>query len=122
MLTLQLTGLQFYAYHGFYEEEKKLGGEFIVDVTVMHHPIKIPVKHLNETIDYTSLYQLVKEYMQQPTALLETIATTIAHEILTKFSQAEEVKISINKIHPPIIAFEGQVAVSCSVKRDNLLP
>ena len=30
--TIELRGLQFYSFHGLYEEEKKVGGEFIVDV------------------------------------------------------------------------------------------
>ena len=111
MLTIELTGLKFYAYHGLYEEEKILGGEFEVNVSVLYMPKAIPVENIAETIDYTLLYQLIKNCMQQPTPLLETLASTIAQEILSAFSMAEKIILSVKKINPPIIAFEGAVCV-----------
>ena len=57
--------------------------------------------------------------MEQPTPLLETIATTIADEIFRKFSQAEEVTVAITKLNPPIIAFEGSVGVKCVLRRKS---
>ena len=30
---IELKGLQFYSFHGLYAEEKKVGGEFVVDVS-----------------------------------------------------------------------------------------
>ena len=117
MLTIQLTNLEFHAYHGLYEEEKRIGGDYIVNVVIQRAPLKIPVMHLDETVNYALVYETVKQAMQQPTPLLETLVMTLASEILTKFSQAQEVKIDIKKIHPPIIAFEGEVGVSYSLKR-----
>src|SRR5215471_8531397 len=104
MLTIELSGLRFHAYHGLYHEEKKLGGDFEVNVTVIHQPLKIPILHINETIDYTAVYTLVKEIMQHAQPLLETVATKIAAEILTRFSHAEEVFVSITKLNPPIVS------------------
>ena len=34
MATIALEGMRFYAYHGYYEEERTLGNEFILDVYV----------------------------------------------------------------------------------------
>ena len=34
MFTIELSKLRFHAYHGLYHEEKKLGGDFEVNVTV----------------------------------------------------------------------------------------
>ncbi|MGI8950830.1 MAG: dihydroneopterin aldolase [Chitinophagaceae bacterium] len=118
MFSIELSQLRFYAYHGLYEEERILGSEFEVSVTVIHHPQIFPVQHLEDTIDYTAIYQLVKEQMLQPNPLLETLATTIVQEIFIKFLQAEEIKISIKKIHPSIISFEGSVGVSFEMKRN----
>jgi dihydroneopterin aldolase len=119
MLTIELSKLRFHAYHGLYHEEKKLGGDFEVNVTVLHQPVKIPVLHINETIDYTAVYTLIKEMMQQAQPLLETVATMIASEILKRFSHAEEVIVSITKLNPPMIAFEGMVGVRYAVKREQ---
>ena len=119
MLTIELSQLRFHAFHGLYEEEKKLGGDFEVNVSVKHIPAKIPVMHLKETIDYASVYNLIKKIMQQPEPLLETVSTIIASEILRKFSHAEEVTVAITKLNPPIIAFEGTVTVKYNLKREK---
>jgi dihydroneopterin aldolase len=119
MLTIELSKLRFHAYHGLYHEEKKLGGDFEVNVTVIHQPVKIPVTHIHETIDYTAVYTVVKEIMQQAQPLLETVATIIASEILKKFSHAEEVIVSIKKLNPPMISFQGMVGVKYAVKRGH---
>jgi|SRR6476661_295175 7,8-dihydroneopterin aldolase/epimerase/oxygenase len=119
MLTIELSKLRFHAYHGLYHEEKKLGGDFEVNVTVIHEPAKIPVVHINETIDYMIVYNLVKEIMQHPQPLLETVATVIASEILKRFSHAQEVIVSVTKLNPPIISFEGMVGVKYAVKRKD---
>ena len=119
MFTIELSKLHFHAYHGLYHEEKKLGGDFEVNVTVFHQPEKFPVLHLDETIDYTRIYNLIKEIMQKPEPLLESVVSLIASEILRKFSHAEEVSVSIIKLNPPIIAFEGTVGVKCVLKRDT---
>ena len=119
MLTIELSKLRFHAYHGLYHEEKKLGGDFEVNVTVIHQPKKIPVLHLEETIDYTAVYNLIKEIMQKPEPLLETVVTLIAEEIMKRFFQAEEVNVSITKLNPPILSFEGRVGVSYVLKRNG---
>ena len=118
MLTIQLLNLNFYAYHGIDEEEKKWGAEFEVTVTVSHQPKKKPVLHINETIDYVSVYGLLKKHMENSRPLLETVATTFASDVFASFAQAEELSITIIKKHPPIAAFEGSVAVSYTAKRE----
>src|SRR5271170_7761132 len=99
MLTIELSNLRFHAYHGYYSEEKTLGGEYEVNVTVWHNPSGIPVLHIDDTIDYTLLFGMIREIMDKPKPLLETIASTIASEILHTFSQAEEVMVSITKLN-----------------------
>ena len=67
--------------------------------------------------DYTELLKIVKQRMQHPAHLLETLATEIASEIIAKFSIVTEVAISIYKLHPPIENFEGSVGVTYKLKR-----
>ena len=117
MLTIELSHLKFHSYHGVYEEEKTTGGDFEVNMVVHFQPENIPVLHLNETIDYTSLYELIKERMDHPTPLLETIATELAHDVLNKFNRIEEISISIKKLNPPIPFFNGSVAAAYTTKR-----
>jgi|SRR5690242_3857151 dihydroneopterin aldolase len=117
MLTIHLTNLQFYAYHGLYEEETAIGGKYEVNVSVSHREAKIPVLHIDETIDYTAVYDLIKKHMLRPRHLLEAVATTLAKDLLDTFALADEVNISIKKITPPITGFQGSVSVQYSAKR-----
>lgn len=121
MLSIHLHQLVFHAFHGLYEEEKILGNEFMVDLTVQHHPANIPIHAINDTINYVALYELVKKRMEVPVLLLETLATSIAQDILLQFVLAETVNISITKLHPPISEFSGQVGVSFELNRDSMV-
>lgn len=116
-MKINLKHLRFFAYHGVYEEEKLLGGEFEVNVSVTYTATNTPVTSINETLDYTALYDLVKQRMATPSPLLETVAGDIGREIFAKFPASEEVTISIDKLHPPIKNFEGSVGVSYILNR-----
>ncbi len=121
MLTIHLYNLQFYAYHGLYEEETAIGGKYEVNVSVSRQDVKIPILHISDTIDYTAVYALVCQHMQQPRHLLETVATILAQDILKKFTLAEEVSIAIRKITPPIPGFQGSVGVHYIATRNNMI-
>lgn len=120
MLSITLNKIIFFGHHGIYEEEKLLGNEFELDIVVKHSPKQLPVKHLSDTIDYISVYELVKQRMAVPTALLETLATDIAKQILTQFALAETVSISIRKLYPPVAQFRGSVGVRFELTRKEL--
>lgn len=117
MLKIELSDLQFHGFHGVHEEESKAGGDFEVDVLVYLEPRAIPVRYMDETIDYTLLYELVKNRMDTPTQLLETLATEIAQEILTTYPQVDEVSVKIKKLNPPIPFFNGNVSAEYNLKR-----
>lgn len=120
MLTVELNDLRFFAYHGLYAEEKSLGGEFVVDVFITGKPASFPIKDIAETIDYTFVYQLVQDAMRHPEPLIETVAGKIIQSIFNKFSHAETVTVTVKKVNPPIIAFEGNVAVKLSLNRGEI--
>jgi dihydroneopterin aldolase len=120
MLSIHLHNIVFFAHHGIYEEEKILGNEFELNITIRHSPQHLPVKHLADTVDYIAVYELVKKRMAIPTSLLETLATEIAQQILAQFSLAETVFISIKKMHPPVSQLKGNVGVSFELNRKDL--
>jgi dihydroneopterin aldolase len=117
MLTIHLENLKFHAYHGLYAEEQVLGGDFEVNITLQHHPQQLHVTQLHQTINYVSVYHLVKQRMQQPEPLLETLAYDICQSILQQFQHAQVVHISIYKLQPPITQFQGRVGVSLQLSR-----
>ncbi len=116
MLSINLNDLRFYSYHGLYEHERINGNSFIVNASIKYIPDGLIVA-INQTIDYVSIYELIKQRMDIATPLLETIVMEMANEILNQYQQVIEVEISLTKEKPPITHFEGSVGVSYLLKR-----
>jgi dihydroneopterin aldolase len=94
-----------------YEEEKIVGNKFIVSVDVDFENKNI-ITSISETIDYSTIYEIVKRRMAIATDLIEIVGQDILSEIHQKFPQVKQIKISIQKSNPPIIGFKGNVGVS----------
>ncbi|GEO08478.1 dihydroneopterin aldolase [Segetibacter aerophilus] len=117
VMQIELQKIRLYGYHGFDAGEEIVGGEYEVNILTSYIPVDIVINKIEETIDYTVLLEVVKQRMERPTLLLETLATEIASEIIAKFSIVTAVEISIYKLHPPIENFQGSVGVTYKVKR-----
>ncbi len=117
MLKISLNKVRFFAYHGVYPGEDVTGGHFEVDLHVRFPETKL-VYNLDDTVNYEELFNIVKERMEETTALLETIAMEIADTIKQKFPGIMEINITISKLHPPIPNFQGAVSVSYEKKYD----
>jgi len=113
MLTIHLHNLLFHSFHGMYKEEKILGNDFEVSVDVS---IKAQenITKLRQSVDYVSLYSIIKEVMDQPTPLLEKLVQELAEKIRLLDEKIEGVSISIKKLNPPIGNLQGTVGVSYS--------
>ncbi len=120
MIQIHLEQLQFFGYHGLYPEERLIGGNFIVDITIDHQPNNQIIYTLEETIDYSIVYEMIHQRMKIPTNLLETIATEFCFEIINKFESVQAIRFSIKKLHPPIHQFTGNVGVSFQLKRSEI--
>jgi dihydroneopterin aldolase len=108
--TIELRNLQFYSFHGLYEEEKKSGGEFVVDVWAKFPAEDHILTSIDETVNYAALFEIIKKEMDQPRELLETIAQSIAEKIYAKYNVIKEVEIRIEKKKAPIAGLNGSVA------------
>lgn len=110
-ITIELKSVLFFAFHGLHEEEGKTGNEYEVDLSVRFITDGKMITKIDETIDYVKLFEIVKQEMEQPRKLLETVAISITEKIQEHFSEVKEVQVRINKKNPPIINFSGSVAV-----------
>ena len=111
MYTIYLNNLHFHGYHGLFEEEKIIGNEFMVNVEIgLSNEQKID--EINQTIDYSMVYKIIQDNMNIPTPLLETLVANISNAIYVYDNRIKEISIKIEKKHPPIQSFTGNVAVS----------
>lgn len=100
---ISLEGLSFYAYHGFYEEERKSGNRFLVDIKVNTTiPENSDFENLDNTVNYEELYRIVQSEMIKPSQLLENVAKNILDQAFNKISKIESVQVTISKLSPPV--------------------
>jgi 7,8-dihydroneopterin aldolase/epimerase/oxygenase len=111
MFTIHLHNLKFFAYHGLYEEERKAGNNFEMDVDV-EADIPASVTKLEQTVDYAFVYSIIDNRMKQPTALLETLVSDLAQKIHEYDNRVKSVRITLKKLSAPIKFFNGVVGVS----------
>jgi len=98
-----LEGLEFHAYHGVYPHERSSGNKFEVDIEVdTNFSTSAFHDDLTGTINYEELYTLIKNVMDQPAKLLETVGHSIAENTLATFKTAKRVEVRISKFNPPI--------------------
>lgn len=111
MITVEIKKLRLFAYHGLFPEEQKTGNEFEINLAVSYIPEKSRIDSITDTVNYARLFQLVKEEFQTPTDLLETLAMAITDEIRNQYPFVKRISLTIDKLHPPITSFTGQVSV-----------
>jgi 7,8-dihydroneopterin aldolase/epimerase/oxygenase len=111
MLTIHLHNLLFHSFHGLYAEEKKIGATFEVNVDVDLEMAEA-ITHIDQTIDYVSIYNIVSDKMKQPAELLETVAENILETIFKKDKRIKKIIVSIFKINPPIPKFQGKLGIT----------
>ncbi len=111
MFTIHLHNLRFFSFHGIHEEEQVLGNDFELSVDVTFDPQEVITK-LQQTINYVKVYDVIKQRMNTPTALLETVAQDLAGLIYQADNRITSISIHIKKVYPPIANFTGSVGVS----------
>lgn len=117
---VSLEGLEFFAYHGFYDEEQKIGNKYSVDVEVETDLMKAASKDaLSDTVNYEELYKMIARVMAKPTRLLEAINYRIIQVVFAHFSAARRVKVSISKFNPPIGGVCHRARVTISKSREE---
>lgn len=112
--TIELRNLRFFARHGLYEEERKTGNEFEVDVSLEYAAPGALVLTIDQTINYAEVFRIVREEFAKDRDLLETCAMELADRLEQAFPQLDRLKISIRKLHPPISHFSGSVGIEYS--------
>lgn len=112
MLTISLNDLRFEAFHGIHSEERVLGNNYIVNCSVQIESPQGIIRSIDDTVNYQSLFELIKDQMQIPTPLLETVCMRIGTLIHDTYPIVVSVSLSIKKQSPPISGFEGSTSVS----------
>jgi len=119
MDAIYINNMEFYAYHGVFEEENRLGQRYACDA-VLYTSLREAgeTDELDKTVNYALAYQVIKEIMDgEPVQLIETLAERIADKLLQEFPSLKLVRIKVSKPNPPIPGILGGVAVEIHRER-----
>lgn len=100
---IALEGMEFFAYHGHFDEEQKIGNKYSIDVTI-EADLSAPASSdsLRDTIDYGDVYQMVNTVMKKKHRLLEHVGHEIIASVKAKFKHIEKINVVVSKFNPPI--------------------
>ena len=110
--TISLRGLRFFADHGIFEEEKRVGNAFGVDIEMDCTAVDGDSISISQTINYAEAFEVVEAAFMEREDILENCALKIARRLKERFALLQGVSISIQKLQPPITRFNGTVGVT----------
>lgn len=103
MSVISIEGMEFYAYHGCFKEEQQIGTWFDLDLFMDVDTTEAETTDdLSNTVNYLSVYQVVKREMAIKSKLLEHVGNRILKAILQEFPEVQHAKLKIKKKNPPL--------------------
>lgn len=103
MSLISIEGMEFFAYHGCFKEEQIIGTKFIVDLYITADTSEAEATDdLSKTINYQSVYLLVKKQMQEKSKLLEHVGRRILDALKSEYPIIQDASIKVSKLNPPL--------------------
>jgi dihydroneopterin aldolase len=115
MAKILVQGIKLYGYHGCMEEEGKIGRTFIVDIAIESDLKKASLTDkLSDTINYVTVYEIVKQEMAIRSKLMEHVAKRIYDHLRRRFPQVSALEVKVTKLDPPINGIVDSTSVVIS--------
>ena len=116
---ITLTRIGVFAYHGVYEEERKLGQRFYISVSMGLDLTEAGRNDdLEASVSYADIAQLVQEIaMGQRFRIIEALAEAIATAILTRYPRVVDIAVTVEKPGAAVAAILASIAVTISRAR-----
>ena len=114
-MDINIRGLRVYSHIGVFEEEKRDGQEFLVDITcTLNDEYSYDTDELNRTVNYGGVCDMVIDYIESVRCdLIETAAEEIATMLLQSYDIIDEVTVEIHKPNAPVDADFEDISCVC---------
>lgn len=100
---IQIEGMEFFAYHGCFKEERVIGTRFTVDAWIEANTKESEVSdNLIHTVNYQAVYAVINREMMIHSHLLEHVAKRIIDAIYTEFNEIRHLRIKVSKLNPAL--------------------
>jgi dihydroneopterin aldolase len=119
---ITVCGLQTYAFHGLFSEERQLGQKFTFDITAELSPVHT---HKSDDLTLSVRYDaLVEETVAVAQSArfhtLEALGEQVARALLGRFLELTELTVNVAKVSPPIVHPVERVGVEIRLTRAEL--
>ena len=119
---IYLKNVRFHAYHGVLQQERTVGNDYVVNLTVDYDFTgAMETDELSATINYAELYEIIKEEMAMPSKLLEHVAGRIGKRLFSEYSAICQIQLAITKENPPFGADCDGAGVEVVLTNDKTL-
>ena len=110
--------MEFFAYHGCFREEQVIGTRFLVDLVIDTDTGQAEINDdLKKTINYQSVYKIVRTEMQQKSHLLEHVARRILDSVYSNHPEIKHLTVIVTKLNPALAAGGKVREVSITLER-----
>jgi dihydroneopterin aldolase len=122
LTTIQIAGLQTFGYHGLFEEERRLGQKFTLDIDARLNPAPT---HRDDQLDASIRYDAVVDAAvslagEMKYQTLEALGEAVAIGLLRRFALIETICVGVSKFSPPIPHTLGKVGITVWLTRSDL--
>lgn len=118
---IELENMEFFAYHGCFAAERKVGNKFDVYVRIVYDcTAAAATDDINRALNYQTAYKIIKEQIFIPSNLLEHLAHRIVNELYKNFPQTESIRIKISKLNPPLGGKIGATSLSLEIDKSAI--
>lgn len=121
--TILVENLELYGFHGYFDEEQRLGQKFLFEISAILMPA---MTHLADGFDSSVRYdKLIEEIALISNNFkfrtLEALGETIARRLITSFDRIANVTVTVSKASPPISRSLDRVSVKIQLDRSETL-
>lgn len=116
---ITLNGVRLRGHHGVLEQERTVGGDFVINVSlrVSLDDAALLRYNLDGTVNYAEVHQVIKSEFSRPSNLIEHVAYRMADTLLEHFTRIRAVRITVEKIAPPMQADCRSAAFTLEAER-----
>lgn len=117
---IHLSDVRFHAFHGVLPQEKSVGADFVVNLR-LGYDISSAMESDNvmETLNYSQVYEAVKQEMATPSNLLEYVAGRIVKSLNDHFPDITSIDLKLTKLNPPMGADGCSASVEIHLINDK---
>ncbi|MDD7420992.1 MAG: dihydroneopterin aldolase [Prevotellaceae bacterium] len=113
-----VKNIRLHAFHGVMPQERITGNDYLVSVSA-DCPLAAAAESdsVDDTLNYAHIYNVVKEEMALQSNLVEHVAGRIGRRVLAEFPLADNVRVEVVKLNPPMGAACDGAGVELTVRR-----